>query len=77
MSTHFPPDKVLFLVAGAANLDGTMDFEWEAPSVFETEKEALEYCKDDEHGCEFVVYRITPMWQRKRRMVLQKVKAKP
>lgn len=74
MSTSLPPDKVLFMAYIIGNIDDTMDFDLESPAVFETEQEAIDYVKDDGHGCEFVIYRITPIWRRKRRMVMQKVK---
>jgi hypothetical protein len=74
MDCRLPADKVLFMVSAIGNSDGTMDFSMEAPDVFETEAEAIQCAKDDEHGCEFVIYRITPIWFRKRRMIMQKVK---
>jgi hypothetical protein len=71
---NMPADKVLFIVKSIDNIDGTLDFQCETPAAFLTEADAISYCKEDEHGAEFVIYRSTPIWIRKRRMVMLKAK---
>lgn len=58
-------NKVIFLLSSIGNLDGSVDFEDEAPQTFNTEEDALNAAKEStkENGMRTYIYKCIPVYR--------------
>jgi len=60
----YPPNKTLWIVIVDGNLDGSVDFHWELPAVFESREEADQFAgnisRDDDGPLGCFIYEARP-----------------
>lgn len=62
------PRKTFYMVICQGTTDEKIDLDWQSPSAFDTDQEAIDYAAEqaDESGMEFYIYEVKPIKRARR-----------